>query len=162
MPPAITITFISKNAYHPTNICYNKFGPKYWDDHPDNRSKIGGYFVYYYKKHEVRIHKIIDVLKPTERPADMEWDSDRNILCLGPLLKVIKWRDWINGIGSGAPFAKDKYRNGATFSWSQIELNKKFAKFDYNQFVNFVDEDSLNDEIKQLKINYDDYKKYLI
>jgi hypothetical protein len=104
----------------------------------------------------------------------MEWESDRNILCFGPQLKVINWEEWITGIGNGAPFATNKYRNCATYSWSQIELNKKFAKFDYNKFVNFVEddtlyrhyqtlqEDNLNDEIKQLKINYDDYKKYLI
>jgi hypothetical protein len=173
MPPSLTITFISKKTDHPTNICYDKFGSKYWDDHPNNRSKIGGYFVYYYKKHEVRIHKIINVLKPSERPADMEWESDRNILCFGPQLKVIKWGDWINGIGNGAPFAKDKYRNGATFSWSQIDLNKKFAMFDYNKFINFVDDDtlykhyqtlqedkdSLNAELKQMNMKYDDLQK---
>ena len=170
MLPRLTLAFISKKYDHPTTICYNKFGTKYWDDDPGNLSKIGGYFGFYYKKEEVRIHKIINVLKPSERPADMDWESDRNILCLGPQLKVIKWEEWINDIGRGAPYSND-YHVSRTTCWTQIELDKKFTTFNYKNFVNFVEDtlyehyltlqqenDSLQ-EIKEMDTKIDELQK---
>lgn len=129
----ITIAFICLGK-HDTVDCYNKFGNKYWDDTHDNKSKIGYYFIYYYQKKYVYIHKIIDILPYTQRPHDMDWNSTRQILCLGPRLKEFDWNDWINDLGKGAPYTND-YRSTQTSSWSKEKLKKfsfNFEKMDHD------------------------------
>jgi hypothetical protein len=140
----ITIAFICLGK-HVTVDCYNKFGKKYWDDTHDNKSKIGYYFIYYYQKKYVYIHKIINILPYTQRPPDMVWNSTRQILCLGPRLIEFDWNDWINHFGKGAPYTNN-YRSTQTSSWSKEKL-KKFS-------FNFENLDlHINSKMSGLQIN---------
>jgi len=136
--PGLTIAFISKHSGHPTSINFEKFGTKYWDDDKYGSSKLGYYFMYYYKKQAVIIHKINKILDTKERPAAMEWEADRQILCLSPVLKRYDWEEWINGIGKGCPYSND-YGSTRTTSWTFSELKSKFSSFNYVKFMETVD-----------------------
>ena len=124
----ITIAFICVGNKD-TVTSYNNFGKKYWDDTHDNKSKIGYYFIYYYQKKYVYIHKIINILPHTQRPSDMTWNSTRQILCLGPQLMDMTWNEWIH-FGTGAPYAND-YHMTQTSSWTREKLQKKFHLFNF-------------------------------
>lgn len=142
MNTGLTITFISKEKNHSTIQSYNKFGNKYWDDTTlSSKSKIGYYFAYYFQKKYVYIHKIIDILSPSERPIDMEWSSDKQILCLSNQLKEFTWEEWKNDIGLNSPYTPD-YTSNQTTSWSYDELQKheKFKYFNFIKLKNMIEE----------------------
>ena len=133
----LTITCISTNKKKSTFQSFKKFGNKYWDDTTTNKSKIGYYFAYYFQKKYVYIYKIINILPPSKRPADMDWDSDKNILCFGPRLKEFTWDEWINGVGFGAPYTPD-YRINQTFSSSYDNLCISHGQFNFNTLINIL------------------------
>jgi hypothetical protein len=139
MNTGLTIAFISSANKHPTIENYHKFGNKYWNDTQNNNSKIGYYFAYYYQQKYVFIHKIINILPPNERPSEMAWVSDRQILCLGPQLKMFTWYQWIHGIGFGAPYTPN-YRMTQTCSYTNITLltHAKYKNFNFINFINFI------------------------
>ena len=132
----LTIAFICAGNKHPTIENYNKFGNKYWDDTQNNKSKIGYYFAYYYQQKYVFIHKIINILPPNERPSEMVWTSDRQILCLSPQLKMFTWNEWTHGVGFGAPYTPS-YRMTQTCSYTNIML-LTHAKYKNFNFINFI------------------------
>jgi hypothetical protein len=138
MNTGLTIAFICVSKNHPTIENYNKFGDKYWDDSISNSSKIGYYFAYYFQKKYVRIHKIINILKPSERPIDMNWNSDRNILYLSNQLHEFTWNEWKDSVGFGSPYTP-KYFNTKTTSWSEEAL-KRFSNFNFTNFRNIIDQ----------------------
>jgi hypothetical protein len=141
MNTGLTITFISKEKNHSTIQSYNKFGNKNWDDTTLlSKSKIGYYFAYYFQKKYVYIHKIINILSPSERPIDMEWSSDKQILCLSNKLKEFTWEEWKNNIGLNSPYTPD-YTSNQTTSWSYDELQKheKFKHFNFIKFKNIIE-----------------------
>jgi hypothetical protein len=139
MNTGLTIAFISSGNKHPTIENYHKFGHKYWNDTQNNKSKIGYYFAYYYQEKYVFIHKIINILPPNERPSEMTWVSDRQILCLGPQLKMFTWYQWIHGVGFGAPYTPN-YRMTQTCSYTNIMLltHAKYKNFNFINFINFI------------------------
>lgn len=139
MQTGLTIAFICKGEMHPTVANYHKFGKKYWDDGPKTFSKIGYYFAYYFQKERVLIHQIIDIVQPADRPASMDWDSDRQILCLSDQLKEFTWEEWIHGPGKGAPYSIGKYSNAQTTAWSYSTLQTKFSDFQFIQFKDIVE-----------------------
>lgn len=138
MQSGLTIASIRKGETHPTVVNYHKFGKKYWDDGPNMSSKKGYYFVYYFQQKSAFIHKIMDVLQPADRPPDMEWDSDRPILCLSEQLKAFTWDEWIHGPGKGAPYTTN-YSFLPTTGWSYSTLQTKFNAFEFIQFKNIVE-----------------------
>jgi len=133
METGFTIAFICRGDDHSTMINYNKFGDKYWDDTPTNSSKIGYYFAYYFRQKYVYIHKITDILQPNQRPAEMKWESNRQILCLSNRIKEFTWEDWIHGIGFGAPYTPT-YRMCQTSSWSYNHIIAKYPDFNFADF----------------------------
>lgn len=137
----LTIAFICSGNKHPTIENYNKFGNKYWDDTQNNKSKIGYYFAYYYQQKYVFIHKIINILPPNERPSEMVWVSDRQILCLTPQLKMFTWNEWTHGVGFGAPYTPS-YRMTQTCSYTNIMLltHSKYKNFNFINFVKMHEE----------------------
>ena len=148
MNTGLTIAFICNGDKHPTVINYNLFGNKYWDDTHNNNSKIGYYFVYYFQQKFVYVHKIVNILQPIDRPSDMIWDSNRQILCLSEQIKKFTWNEWISGIGAGAPYTPN-YRMTQTGSWSYSELQKKYNTFNFIYFKNTIDQQPAN-----IAINY--------
>lgn len=152
MNTGLTIAFICNGDKHPTVINYKLFGNKYWDDTQNNNSKIGYYFAYYFQQKYVFIHKIINILQPSEQPSDMIWESNKNrqILCLSKQLKKFTWNEWITGIGTGAPYTP-KYRMTQTGSWSYNELQNhiKYNTFNFINFKNVIDQQPAN-----ITINY--------
>jgi hypothetical protein len=134
----ITIAFIAKGSCHPTSINFNKFGTEYWDDDKYNSSKKGYYFIFYYKKQAVIIHKVNRILETKDRPIKMEWKSDRQILCLSPVLKRYEWNDWITGVGKGCPFS-NSYGSTRTTSWTFDEIKSRYISFNYRNFMERVD-----------------------
>jgi hypothetical protein len=136
----LTIAFICNGDKHPTVINYKLFGNKYWDDTQNNKSKIGYYFAYYFQQKYVYIHKIINILQPSEQPSDMIWESNKNrqILCLSKQLKKFTWNEWITGIGTGTPYTP-KYCMTQTGSWSYSELQKKYNMFNFINFINTIE-----------------------
>jgi hypothetical protein len=148
MNTGLTIAFICNGDKHPTVINYNLFGNKYWDDTHNNNSKIGYYFVYYFQQKFVYVHKIVNILQPIDRPSDMIWDSNRQILCLSKQIKKFTWNEWISGIGAGAPYTPN-YRMTQTGSWSYSELQKKYNTFNFIYFKNTIDQQPAN-----IAINY--------
>ena len=141
----LTIAFICNEDTHPTFINYKLFGNKYWDDTRNNNSKIGYYFAYYFQQKYVYIHKIINILQPIDRPSDMIWDSNRQILCLSNQIKKFTWNEWISELGSGAPYTPN-YRMTQTGSWSYSELqnHKKYNTFNFKNFINIIDQQPAN------------------
>ena len=137
MNTGLTIAFICNGDKHPTVINYKLFGNKYWDDTQNNKSKIGYYFAYYFQQKYVYIHKIINILQPSEQPSDMIWESNKNrqILCLSKQLKKFTWNEWITGIGKGTPYTP-KYCMTQTGSWSYNEL-QNHVKYNTFNFINF-------------------------
>jgi hypothetical protein len=133
MNTGLTIAFICLTKNHDTITNFRKFGNYFWDDTSTNKSKIGYYFIYYFQKNYVFIYKIINILPPSERPVEMDWDSDRNILCLSDRLITFSWEEWTRNVGFGAPYTSD-YRNTQTCSWSYEELSNKFVNFDLHLF----------------------------
>jgi hypothetical protein len=150
MNTGLTIAFICNGDKHPTVINYKLFGNKYWDDTQNNKSKIGYYFAYYFQQKYVYIHKIINILQPSEQPSDMIWESNRQILCLSKQLKKFTWDEWITGIGRGAPYTP-KYCMTQTGSWSYNELQNhvKYNTFNFINFKNIIDQQPAN-----IAINY--------
>lgn len=134
MEIGLTITCISGDKNKPTFQSFQKFGNKYWDDTVTNKSKIGYYFAYYFQKKYVYIHQIINILLPSQRPSDMDWSSERNIICLGPRLKKITWDEWKNDIGFGSPYTPD-YRTNQTLSWSYNELRISYSQFNFDKLI---------------------------
>jgi hypothetical protein len=143
MNTGLTIAFICNGKSHPTIINYNKFGNYYWDDTPNNNSKIGYYFAYYFQQKYVFIHKITNILQPCERPSSMSWTSNRQILCLSEQLKKFNWNEWITGIGKGSPYTPT-YRMTQTGSWSCSELHKKYNAFNFINFQNIIEKQTTN------------------
>jgi len=142
MNNGLTIAFIcngKKGEDHSTLTNYKKFGNKYWDDTQNNQSKIGYYFAFYFQQKYVYIHKVINILQPSQRPIEMNWTSNRQILCLSKQLHKFTWNEWINGIGLGAPYTPN-YRNTQTGSWSYFELqnHKKYNTFNFQNFKNTI------------------------
>ena len=139
MNTGLTIAFICSGNKHPTIENYHKFGHKYWNDTQNNKSKIGYYFAYYYQQKYVFIHKIINILPPNERPSEMAWVSDRQILCLSSQLKMFTWYQWIHGVGFGAPYTPN-YRMTQTCCYTNIMLltHAKHKNFNFINFVNFI------------------------
>ena len=152
MNTGLTIAFICNGDKHPTVINYKLFGNKYWDDTQNNKSKIGYYFAYYFQQKYVYIHKIINILQPSEQPSDMIWESNKNrqILCLSKQLKKFTWNEWITGIGIGTPYTP-KYCMTQTGSWSYNELQNhvKYNTFNFINFKNVIDQQPAN-----IAINY--------
>lgn len=141
MNTGLTIAFICTPKNDPTIINYNKFGNKYWDDTlNNNKSKIGYYFAYYFRKKYVYIHKIINIVQPCDRPHDMDWVSNRQILCLSGELTQFTWNEWITGIGLGAPYTPT-YHCTRTSSWSyhDLHLHKKYKTFNFINFRNIIE-----------------------
>jgi len=137
MHAGLTIACICKGETHPTVVNYRKFGKKYWDDGPKTFSKKGYYLAYYFQKEHVFIHQIIEIVQPADRPADMDWNSDRPILCLSEQLKAFTWDEWIHGPGKGAPYTPN-YHMLPTTAWSYSELQTKFNTFQFIQFKDTV------------------------
>jgi len=140
MNTGLTIAFICNGDEHPTFINYKRFGNKYWDDAQNNKSKIGYYFAYYFQQKYVYIHKIINILQPSEQPSDMIWESNKNrqILCLSKQLKKFTWNEWITGIGTGAPYTP-KYRQTQTNCWTFNVLNQKYNTFNFMNFIKIIE-----------------------
>jgi hypothetical protein len=138
MDSGLTIAFICNKNNHPSYVCYNIFGNKYWDDTQYNNSKIGYYFAYYYRQEFVYLHKIINILKPNERPKIMSWNTDRQILCLSERLKKFTWNEWTTKIGLHAPYTP-KYYSTQTSSWSCNKLKEKFESFNFIHFKNIIE-----------------------
>ena len=138
MNTGLTIAFICNGNDHPTIINYKKFGNQFWDDTQNNNSKIGYYFAYYFQQKYVYIHKIINILQPSERPPSMIWSSNRQILCLSKQLKKFTWNEWITGIGRGAPYTPN-YRMTQTGCWSYNDLQKKYNPFNFINFKNEIE-----------------------
>lgn len=146
----LTIAFICNGKNHNTFTNYEKFGNNYWDDAQNNNSKIGYYFIYYFRQEYVYVHKIINILSPSERPLIMsDWNANRNILCLSERLKQITWNEWITGVGLNAPYTPI-YRSTQTCSWTYDELKNhpKFNKFDFNSFINVVENNQIFENIR--------------
>ena len=154
MNTGLTIAFICNGDKHPTVINYKLFGNKYWDDTQNNKSKIGYYFAYYFQQKYVYIHKIINILQPSEQPSDMIWESNKNrqILCLSKQLKKFTWNEWITGIGIGTPYTP-KYCMTQTGSWSYSELqnHKKYNTFNFINFKNIIDQQPANIAINNVE-----------
>jgi len=149
MNTGLTIAFICNGDKHPTVINYKLFGNKYWDDTQNNKSKIGYYFAYYFQQKYVYIHKIINILQPSEQPSDMIWESNnRQTLCLSKQIKKFTWNEWITGLGAGAPYTPN-YRMTQTGSWSYSELQKKYNMFNFINLKNIIDQQPAN-----IAINY--------
>jgi len=148
----LTIAFICNGDTHPTFINYKLFGNKYWDDTRNNNSKIGYYFAYYFQQKYVYVHKIVNILQPSERPKDMQWDSNRQILCLSKQIKKFTWNEWISGLGDGAPYTPN-YRMTQTGSWSYSELqnHKKYNTFNFINFKNIIDQQPANIAINNVE-----------
>jgi len=148
----LTIAFICNGDTHPTFINYKLFGKKYWDDTQNNNSKIGYYFAYYFQQKYVYVHKIINILQPSERPKDMQWKSNRQILCLSEQIKNFTWNEWISGLGAGAPYTPN-YRMTQTVSWSYSELqnHKKYNTFNFINFKNIIDQQPANIAINNVE-----------
>ena len=148
----LTIAFICNEDTHPTFINYKLFGKKYWDDTQNNNSKIGYYFAYYFQKKYVYVHKIVNILQPIDRPSDMIWDSNRQILCLSEQIKKFTWNEWISGLGDGAPYTPN-YRMTQTGSWSYSELqnHKKYSTFNFINFKNIIDQQPANIAINNVE-----------
>lgn len=138
MDSGLTIAFICNKNNHPSYVCYNIFGNKYWDDTQYNNSKIGYYFAYYYRQEYVYVHKIINILKPDERPKIMSWNTDRQILCLSEQLKKFTWNEWTTKIGLHAPYTP-KYYSTQTSAWSCNKLKEKFESFNFTNFKNIIE-----------------------
>lgn len=147
MNSGLTITCISPDKKKTTFQSFQKFGNKYWDDTDTNKSQIGYYFAYYFQKKNVYLHKIINILLPSERPSDMDWSSERNILCLGPRLKIFTWEEWINGIGFGAPYTPN-YGLNKTCSNSYNELRKSYSNFNFNALIKLLSFPTESNEVK--------------
>ena len=139
MARGLTIAFICLGKNHPTITNFNKFGNKYWDDAPNNSSQIGYYFAYYFQQKYVYIHKIIDIFPSSKRPKDMEWGSERQILCLSECLISITWKEWIIKHGMNAPYTPS-YHSCQTSSWSYDELKShtKFSQFNFENLENTI------------------------
>jgi hypothetical protein len=152
MNTGLTIAFICNGDTHPTFINYKLFGNKYWDDTPNNNSKIGYYFAYYFQQKYVYVHKIVNILQPIDRPSDMIWDSNRQILCLSKQIKKFTWNEWISGLGAGAPYTPN-YRMTQTGSWSYSELqnHKKYNTFNFINFKNIIDQQPANIAINNVE-----------
>jgi hypothetical protein len=152
MNTGLTIAFICNGDEHPAFINYKLFGNKYWDDTQNNKSKIGYYFAYYFQKKYVYIHKIINILQQTEKPSDMIWESNRQILCLSKQIKQFTWNEWISGLGADAPYTPN-YRMTQTVSWSYSELqnHKKYNMFNFINFKNIIDQQPPNIAINNLE-----------
>jgi hypothetical protein len=149
----LTIAFICNGDTHPTFINYKLFGNKYWDDTTrNNNSKIGYYFAYYFRQKYVYVHKIVNILQPSERPKDMQRDSNRQILCLSKQIKKFTWNEWISGLGAGAPYTPN-YRMTQTDSWSYSELqnHKKYNMFNFINFKNIIDQQPANIAINNVE-----------
>ena len=138
MDSGLTIAFICNKNTHPSYICYNIFGNKYWDDTQYNNSEIGYYFAYYYRQEYVYVHKIINILRPDERPKIMSWNTDRQILCLSEQLKKFTWNEWTTKIGLHAPYTP-KYYSTQTSAWSCNKLKEKFETFNFTNFKNIIE-----------------------
>ena len=157
----LTIAFICMGKSHPTVKNYKKFGNQCWDDTPNSnsKSKIGYYFIYYFQMKYVYIHKIINILPPSERPIEMEWGSDRQILCLSNRLKEFTWEEWTTGIGFGSPYTP-KYYSTQTTAWSFNELQNhvKFQKFNVLHFKKIVENEimSIVEDTCLVKEKYDE------
>ena len=141
----LTIAFICNKNNHVSYINYNIFGNKYWDDTQYNNSEIGYYFAYYYRQEYVYVHKIINILKPNERPKIMCWNSDRQILCLSEQLKKFTWNEWTKTIGLHAPYTP-KYYSNQTSAWSCNKLKEKFESFNFTNFKNIIEPQSEQSE----------------
>lgn len=151
----ITIAFICLGDSHPTLVNYRKFGNKYWDDGKENKSKVGYWFLYYYRQQFVRVHKIIQLLPNTEKPIEMNnWESDRQILCLSPQLKEFTWNEWVTNVGRGAPYAM-KYYNTQTRCWVIPELEKSFKDFNFQRFKSILNLESTLES----KLESEDYSE---
>jgi hypothetical protein len=152
MNSGLTITCISADKKKPTFQSFQKFGNKYWDDTATNKSQIGYYFAYYFQKKYVYLHKIINILPPSQRPSDMDWSSDKNILCLSPKLKEFTWEEWKNGVGFGAPYTPD-YRTNQTCANSYNDLCISYSKFNFIKLVSFsIDSNDTKCEIIETPI----------
>ena len=167
MNTGLTIAFICNGDEHPTFINYKHFGNKYWDDTQNNKSKIGYYFAYYFQQKYVYIHKIINILQQTEKPSDMIWESNRQILCLSKQIKQFTWNEWISGLGADAPYTPN-YRMTHTVSWSYSELqnHKKYNMFNFINFKNMIDQQPANIAINNIEYTIveeedDDIEAYL-
>ena len=147
MNTGLTIAFICHGKNHGTMVNYKKFGNHFWDDAINNQSKIGYYFAYYFQQKYVYIHKIVNILQPNERPREMEWSSNRQILCLSNRLKEFTWDEWTNHIGFGSPYTPH-YRMTKTCSYSLCELQNhaKYKHFNFMQFINAVEIPEEDDE----------------
>jgi hypothetical protein len=147
----ITIVFICLGDSHPSLVNYRKFGNKYWDDGKGNKSKVGYWFLYYYRKQFVRVHKILQILPNTEKPTEMKhWESDRQILCLSPQLKEFTWHEWITDIGIGSPYALDNYGSTNSNSWTVQELEKR--SFNFKRFKSILEMESKIESTLESKI----------
>lgn len=152
MNSGLTITCISADKKKPTFQSFQKFGNKYWDDTATNKSQIGYYFAYYFQKKYVYLHKIVNILPPSQRPSDMDWSSDKNILCLSPRLKEFTWEEWKNGVGFGAPYTPD-YRTNQTCANSYNDLCISYSKFNFIKLVSFsIDSNDTKREIIETPI----------
>lgn len=149
MNSGLTVAFICSGKNHDTVENYKNFGKKYWDDTQRNNSKIGYYFAYYVQQKYVYIHKIIDILPPNKRPAEMNWTSNRQILCLSNQLKTYTWNEWINGIGFGAPYTPN-YRMTQTCSYSYNEMlaHVKYCAFKFLDFKNIIEPQPISGNVQ--------------
>ena len=153
----LTIAYIAMNEKEESFKNYKKFGINYWDDGEKNASKIGYYFIYYYQKKYVFIHKIINILPSTQRPDIMKhWDKGRQILVLSKCIKTLTWSEWISGIGLNAPHTTPNSRQMVTIARTPCILSSKFSGFNYKQLEQFTLETNQStmdeDEIKLKQI----------
>ena len=107
----------------------------------------------------VYVHKIINILQPSERPIEMEWGADRQILCLSDKLKEFTWEEWTTSVGFGAPYTP-KYYSTQTTAWSFNELQNhpKFQQFNLLHFKKIVENEtmSLVEETSLVSDEYED------
>ncbi len=144
MNSGLTVAFICSGKNHDTVENYKKFGKKYWDDTQRNNSKIGYYFAYYFQQKYVYIHKIINILPPNKRPVEMNWTSNRQILCLSNQLKTYTWNEWINGIGFGAPYTPNyRMTHTCSYSYNEMQNHVKFYAFNFLKFKNIIDNQTI-------------------
>jgi hypothetical protein len=82
----------------------------------------------------------------------MQWDSNRQILCLSKQIKKFTWNEWISGLGAGAPYTPN-YRMTQTGSWSYSELqnHKKYNMFNFINFKNIIDQQPANIAINNVE-----------
>jgi hypothetical protein len=156
----LKITPISKDIKSESYIHYqeqilrtiNKNTDWCWDDSDDNDSKVNEYFVFYFHKIKVVIHKIIDIKPPSFRLPS--WTnsshSNRNVLILSNPLITINWKEWKSLDGPLSYMG--------TYTAKNL-LAKRPKLYEFIKNLSIPPEDSLEEEEKILLIKLEKIQK---